>query len=488
MKSNNMISKMKWQKSLRALSFIIFQLSFSHVVAQVAQDPVIMTVSGKPVPRSEFEYSYNKNNSEGVIDKKSVDEYVDLFVNYKLKVQAAMDAKLDTLTSFKDEFAMYRDQQIKPSFVTDEGMLREAMKVYNDTKEAIGPRGLIMPAHILMHVEQQAPAEAMQKAKVRIDSIYNALKNGADFADLAKRLSQDPGTAVNGGALPWIGPGQTVKEFEDQAYALQKGEMSQPFQSPYGYHIILMKDRKQLEPFDSLKSDIFAFLERRGAREHVADEAIKEMAQEQGITTAQLLEKRAAEMSANDMDLKYLIQEYHDGLLLYEISNQTVWDKAAKDELGLANYFLKNKKKYNWDEPRYKGIAYHVKDKADVKAVKKSVKGLPFSQWAEKLRSTFNNDSIIRIRVEKGIFKKGDNAVIDKMVFKKDTTVTTLKDYPIDAVYGKLLKKGPEEYQDVRALVVADYQEELEKAWVEELRKRYSVVVNKDVLQTVNKH
>ncbi|MBP5356468.1 MAG: peptidylprolyl isomerase [Prevotella sp.] len=456
--------------------------------AQNNNDPTIMTVNGQSVPRSEFEYSYNKNNSEGVIDKKSVDEYVDLFVNYKLKVQAAKDARLDTLSSFKDEFAMYRDQQIKPSFVTDEGMLREAQKVYNDTKESIGPRGLIMPAHILMHVEQQAPAEEMQKAKVRIDSIYTALKNGADFADLAKRLSQDPGSAVNGGALPWIGPGQTVKEFEDQAYALQKGEMSQPFQSPYGYHIILMKDRKQLEPFDSLKNDIFAFLERRGGREHVADQAIKEMAQEQGISTAQLLEKRAAEMSATDMDLKYLIQEYHDGLLLYEISNQTVWDKAAKDELGLANYFQKNKKKYGWDEPRYKGIAYHVKDKADVKAVKKSVKGLPFSQWADKLRSTFNNDSIIRIRVEKGIFKKGDNAVIDKMVFKKDTTVTTLKDYPIDAVYGKLLKKGPEEYQDVRALVVADYQEELEKAWVEDLRKRYSVVVNKDVLQTVNKH
>lgn len=459
-------------------------------VAAMAQttDPVIMTVNGVPVQRSEFEYSYNKNNSEGVIDKKTVEEYVDLFINYKLKVQAAIDARLDTLGSFKDEFAMYRDQQIKPSFVTDEAMLREAEKVYQDTKESIGPRGLIMPAHILMHVEQQAPESEMQKAKVRIDSIYTALKNGADFADLAKRLSQDPGTAVNGGALPWIGPGQTVKEFEDQAYALQKGEMSQPFQSPYGYHIILMKDRKQLEPFDSLKTDILNFLERRGAREHVADQVIKETAQEQNITPAQLLERRAEEMSATDSDLKNLIREYHDGLLLYEISNQTVWDKAAKDEIGLANYFLKNKKKYGWDEPRYKGIAYHVKEKSDVKAVKNSVKGLPFSQWADKLRSTFNNDSIIRIRVEKGIFKKGDNAVIDKMVFKKDTTVTALKDYPIDAVYGKLLKKGPEEYQDVRALVVADYQEELEKAWVEELRKRYPVEVNKAVLQTVNKH
>jgi peptidyl-prolyl cis-trans isomerase SurA len=451
-------------------------------------DPVIMTVNGVPVQRSEFEYSYNKNNSEGVIDKKTVEEYVDLFINYKLKVQAAIDARLDTLGSFKDEFAMYRDQQIKPSFVNDEAMLREAEKVYKDTKESIGPRGLIMPAHILMHVEQQAPESEMQKAKVRIDSIYTALKNGADFADLAKRLSQDPGTAVNGGTLPWIGPGQTVKEFEDQAYALQKGEMSKPFQSPYGYHIILMKDRKQLEPFDSLKTDILNFLERRGARERVADQVIKETAQEQNITPAQLLERRAEEMSATDSDLKNLIREYHDGLLLYEISNQTVWDKAAKDEIGLANYFLKNKNKYSWDEPRYKGMVYHVKDKADIKGVKKSVKGLPFSQWADKLRKTFNNDSIIRIRVEKGIFKKGDNAFIDKMVFKKDTTVAAVKDYPLDAVYGKLLKKGPEEYQDVRSLVVADYQEELEKAWVEELRKRYPVQVNKEVLRTVNNH
>ena len=75
-----------------------------------SDDPVIMTIAGTPVNRSEFEYSYNKNNAEGVIDKKSVKEYVDLFVNYKLKVQAALDAHLDTLSSFKEEFLTYRDQ------------------------------------------------------------------------------------------------------------------------------------------------------------------------------------------------------------------------------------------------------------------------------------------------------------------------------------------------------------------------------------------
>lgn len=139
-------------------------------------------------------------------------------------------------------------------------------------------------------------------------------------------------------------------------------------------------------------------------------------------------------------------------------------------------------------KPRYKGMAYHVKDEADVKAVRDCVKKLPFDKWADALRTTFNADSVIRIRVEKGIFREGDNALIDSVVFQKDTTVAHLKDYPIDAVYGKLLKKGPEDYTDVRGLVVADYQELLEQQWVARLRKQYPFQVNNDVLQTVNKH
>ncbi len=133
-------------------------------------------------------------------------------------------------------------------------------------------------------------------------------------------------------------------------------------------------------------------------------------------------------------------------------------------------------------------MVYHVKNKDDVKAVKDCVKNVPFNDWAENLRTTFNNDSILRIRVEKGIFKKGDNAFIDKMVFKKDTATIAVKDFPIDAVYGKLLKKCPESFEDVRGLVIADYQDMLEKGWVEELRRKYPVEIDYEVLSTVNNH
>ena len=460
------------------------------MMGQTVDDPTIMTINGQPVQRSEFEYSYNKNNSEGVIDKKTVNEYVDLFVNYKLKVTAALDAHLDTLSSFKKEFTQYRDQQIRPTLVTDADVERKAREIYDNTKAKIGPQGLIRPAHIFLRLGQKATTEEQESVKTRIDSIYNALKKGADFAALAEKCSQDPGSAAHGGLLPWLSVGQTYKEFEDKAFALKVGEMSEPVLSPAGYHIILMKERKQLEPYDSLRNNILTFIERRNLRDRIADEKLQAMVKQSDgkLTPEDILNHRTDSLVAIDPELKNLVREYHDGLLLYEISNRTVWDKAAKDEAGLNAYFKKNKKKYAWDEPRFKGIAYHVKDEADVKAVRDCVKKLKFSDWNDALRKAFNNDSIIRIRVEKGVFKKGDNTLVDRNEFKKDTTVTALKDYPIDATYGKILKKGPEDYTDVRGLVTADYQDMLEKEWVEALRKKYNVVVNEEVLKTVNNH
>ena len=473
--------------NIRKLCAMCAICGFTAATAQTS-DPTIMVVNGKDVPRSEFEYSFNKNNAEGVIDKKNVEEYLDLFINYKLKVEAAKDAHLDTVTAFKQEFTSYRDQQIRPAFITDADVENRARKIYRETQTRIDSMGgLVKPAHILLLLGQRATVEQQNAAKTRIDSIYNALKKGADFADLARRLSDDKGSAGQGGELPWLSKGQTLKEFEDAAFALAKGEMSAPVLSPAGYHIILMKDRGNFFPYDSVRSDILRYIDQSGLRESIINDRLAEIAGEQHTTTAQVLDNKAAEMSAKDMDLKYLIQEYHDGLLLYEISNSTVWDKAAKDEAGLAQFFKKNKKKYKWEQPRFKGIAYHTREAADVKAVKAAVKGLAFEQWNEKLRTTFNNDSVLRIRVEKGIFKQGDNALVDKEIFKKDTIAKPMKDYPYTGVYGKKLK-APQNYQDVRNLVLTDYQEALEKEWVAELRRKYAVKVDEAVLKTVNKH
>ena len=471
-------------KSLLAAMLIVA----SSAGAQTA-DPVVMTINGKPVLRSEFEYSYNKNNSETVVDKKSVADYVPLFVNYKLKVLAAEAAGIDTTSAFRKEFLSYRDQQVRPSFINDDDVEAEARKIYKETQTRIDSNGgLVRPSHILLMLKQNATQAEQDAAKLRADSIYTALVKGANFADLARRLSDDKGSASRGGDVSWVQKGQTVKEFEDVVFAMKKGELSKPFLSPFGYHIVKLMDKQNFFPYDTLRADIRRFIDQRGLRDHIVSQKLDSLAKAaQPATTVQsLLDKRADEMAAKDPALRNLIREYHDGLLLYEISNRLVWDKAAKDETGLAAFFKKNRKRYAWTEPRFKGIAYNCKDAADVEAVKRSIKKVDFDDWAETLRKQFN-DSTLRIKVVKGIFKKGDNALVDREIFQVDTTYTAPKGYEHTAVFGKKLK-APKTYDDVRELVVADYQEYLEKQWIANLRKQYPVVLNEEALATVNKH
>ncbi|MCI6702647.1 MAG: peptidylprolyl isomerase [Prevotella sp.] len=470
---------------LKALAVAVM---FSMGVAQAQNDAVVMTINGRPVTLSEFEYSYNKNNSEGVIDKKNVQEYADLFINYKLKVAAALEAGIDTTKAFRDEFKHYRNQQIRPSFITDDDVEKKAYEIYTQTRDRVNKNGgLVKPAHILIEARKTVSESEKAAARQRADSVYQALLKGADFGTLAQKVSDDKGSAAKGGMLGWIQKGLTVKEFEDQAFAMNKGDLSKPFESPFGYHIIKLADKGDFFPYDTVRAEIREFIDAKGIREQIIDGVIKDMAAKSGLSEEQILDNRAMEMQAKDADLNNLVREYHDGLLLYEISNRMVWDKAANDKAGLERFFKKNKKRYQWTEPRFKGIAYHVKDAGDIKAVKDCLKGVDFEDWADKLRKTFNNDSVIRIRVEKGIFKKGDNKLIDKEIFKTNATVTPLKEYPLDAVYGTLLT-NPKVYSDVKGMVVADYQDEMEKAWIQELRRKYNVNVNQSVLQTVNNH
>ena len=146
--------------------FLLFLWFTGFVCSAMSQtDPVLMRINNKPITLSEFEYNYNKNNSEGVLDKKTVEEYVDLFINYKLKVEAALDAKLDTLSSFRKEFRAYRDQQIQPLLVPQTRMEEECRKYYDRMKANLQGKDVILPAHIFLRVKQNASKEEQIKAK-----------------------------------------------------------------------------------------------------------------------------------------------------------------------------------------------------------------------------------------------------------------------------------------------------------------------------------
>ena len=451
--------------------FSLFTSVFT-LLAQPKADPVVMTVNGMPVTRSEFVYSYNKNNGIGQADRKSVEEYAELYAIYKLKVAAALEAQLDTSVAFRQELAMYCDRQSGGAVVINTDILTEARHLYDRTKKAIGTQGLIRPAEIFLRLSTRASSNEQNRIAQRADSIWRALQAGADFAILARKVSENEQTAVHGGDMGWMQPHQSFVEFEQAAYALQTGELSRPILAPDGYHIILMKERKQLEPFDVLKDDLVRSLQQQRLKQAVAGQKVSEVA-----------------VQMTDANRQYQIQEYHDGLLVYELSNREVWQRAKTDEVGLRAWFNAHEKTYVSVGPHYRGLAYYTKTKADMKAVKKYLKRLPFEQWAEALRATFNSDGDERVKMEVGVFKPGDNATIDRQVFKRrDVVVQADAAFPFQAVYGKKLKKYPEGYNDVRDQVVADYEQMLEAEWVASLRSRYPVQINQEILKTVNQY
>ena len=456
-------------------------------------DPVIMRVNGKPITRSEFEYSFNKNNSDGVLDKKTVEEYVPLFVDFKLKVAEAESQKIDTLMNIRKELDGYKEQMVIPTLVDTAFIEREARKTYDNTAARFAGQDLLTASHILVLLRQDATSEQEAAAKVRIDSIYNALKAvpkeqlPEKFAELAKAVSDDKGSAQRGGALGQFGKGYMIPDFENAAYALKAGEMSAPFKSTVGYHIIYLTDRHPFEPYEFHHDNIIKFLEQRGIKEASANAYLDSVARERGITRAEVVDELHRRIMENDAEQKNLAQEYYDGTLMYEVSKTDVWDKAQKDTEGQEAYFKAHKKDYAWDSPRFCGVIIHAKDAATVAKAKKLLKGVAEEDYAKTLVTTLNNDSVKLVRVERGIYKQGDNANVDHLFFKQKTELKPTKDYPVTDVYGPKVK-APRTSRDVRGQVAADYQNMLEREWVEGLRKKFSVEVYDDVVKTVNKH
>lgn len=469
--------------------------SFAMGVLAMAQtsDPIIMKVDGKNITRSEFEYSYNKNNSEGVLDKKTVEEYVPLFVDFKLKVAEAEHQRLDTLPALRKELFGYKEQLVLPTIVDSAYIEREARRTYDNTAARFAGQDLLTASHILVLMRQDATAEQQQAAKARIDSIYNVLKAvpkdqlAARFAEVAKASSDDKGSASRGGALGQFGKGMMIPDFETAAYALQPGEMSAPVQSTVGYHIIYLTDRHPFESYEFHHASILRFLDQRGVKEASANAYLDSIAQLRGVTRADVVDELHQQILDGDADQKNLAQEYRDGTLMYEVAKRDVWDKAQKDVAGQEAYFNAHKKDFAWDAPRFSGVVIHGKDDATVAKAKKLLKGVEEEAWAKTITSALNNDSVRVVRVEKGLYKQGDNAFVDKLVFKQKAEPKPQKAYPVADVYGKKVK-APRTWKDVRGQVTTDYQNMLEKQWVDELRQRYTVEVYDDVVKTVNKH
>jgi len=212
-----------------ALVFSVL-LGGSNVFAQ-EKDPVLLTVDGQNISLSEFEAVYKKNNRDEVVDQKDLEDYLELYINFRLKVREAEELGLDTVRKFIEELKGYQKQLAKP-YLTDKEVTQ------NLVKEAY-ERSLkdVRASHILLKVGPDALPKDTLIVYNKIMDIRKQAEKG-DFAALAKKYSEDPSAKENAGDLGWFSVLRMVYPFETAAYETPKGKISMPVRTRFGYHII----------------------------------------------------------------------------------------------------------------------------------------------------------------------------------------------------------------------------------------------------------
>lgn len=209
--------------------------------AQQKNEPVLMTVNGTPITLSEFEYSYHKNNTQNTLDNKSLEDYVKLYTNFKLKVEEAKAQGLDTTKAFVNEYNNYRGQLADPYLQDSVPMQQTAQKIYNRIKDNVEV------SHILLMLPRQTFPKDTLEVWNKIMNIRKQIVDGkADFNDIAATHSEDPSAkqSTPAGYMGWTAPMMFVDEFEDAMYATSINSVSMPIRTQFGYHLIKVHNRR----------------------------------------------------------------------------------------------------------------------------------------------------------------------------------------------------------------------------------------------------
>ena len=214
---------------MKSSLFIGAGLALTAAVAFAAKDPVVMTVNGRDVHRSEFEYLYHKNTKQQ-IEPQPLDQYVEMFKVYKLKVADALANGVDTTKTFKRDMNQYRSELAGP-------LLVDSVLLYKLAHEQYDRGATEREVHHIMLFKTPDKAKN-RELRQRMDSLHTVLANGGDFEELARQFSQDQGSKANGGNMGFVMAGMLPVEFEEVMYSLPEGQISDVTETQMGYHIL----------------------------------------------------------------------------------------------------------------------------------------------------------------------------------------------------------------------------------------------------------
>ncbi len=617
------------------LAGFLFVISF--VSAQI-KDEVLFTIDKKPVYTSEFIRVYKKNK-DIIIDnnQKSVDDYLNMFVDFKLKLEYAYDLELDTTITFKEELAKYREQLILPYLTDNEASNQLVKEAYARTIEEVNVSHILIKVsvdasskdtliafnkinearnnilngltfesvakeysedpsvkhnngnlgyfsafdmvYVFESVAYNTPVGEVSKpfrtkfgyhilkindkrpskgeieiahifvknketdndyAKNQINELHKKLKQGEKFDYLAKNYSDDQSSAQKGGLLPKFSSGKLINPIDSIAFSMKEvGDISNPFSSNYGWHILKLINKYPIKSYDELKQNLKQQIE-NGSRSVVIKKSLAEKLEKGYIITEdhnllaqiyngdipqnsfdkELLTIENESYTLNDFqqclninkkkqvkdiyneyrtdkiidyyknhleeintDFAVIYKEYSDGLLLFDLLQNNIWDKAEKDSIGLEKYFDQNNKDYYWKKRAKIVIATcNNHDKAvmvkDLLAKNKTV---------DEIKLLINEGATIHVLFNEGIVEEDSNKLPENYEFIEGVS----KIYKVDRnhyIIGNILEilpAGPKELKETKGQVLNDYQNYLEKQWVKKLHKKYKVELNKKTINNL---
>lgn len=229
----------------RILILLALVFSFTLGNTTIASNPgddksedVVMSVGPENVELGEFESIFRKNNTEKEVNEEYLDEYADLFIDFKRKVLYAQENQMDTSASFKKELAGYRAQLSKP-YLTDQAAEDELIEEAYERMQYE-----VKASHILLNVDKDASPADTLRVYNEIKNLRNRILKGEDFASVAKSFSNDPSAKTNGGDLGYFSAFRMVYPFETAAFNTAVGEVSEPFRTQFGYHILKVEDKR----------------------------------------------------------------------------------------------------------------------------------------------------------------------------------------------------------------------------------------------------
>jgi len=650
---------MKIRSSYSVVFFILFPVLCQ---AQDLNIKTLMNVNGNNVQAGEFMRMYRKSKEpEKALD---IDSYLNQFTLFKLKVADALNEGYDTTSSFKTELNGYRNQ-LAQNYLTDSEMkekllqrgyqrslieinawhilialkadaspedtlrgwkkaidIRErinegepfesvargtsddrSVKInggnlgyfsafqmimpFEDAAYSLKKRTLSMPvrtpygyhiimvtdkrpskgkvrvAHIMKAIQPGDDGKDEEQAKNEIDSIYSLLKNGASFSELAKRLSDHKESAVKGGELEWFGTGEIISDFSEAAFSISDtGNFTKPVHTIYGWHIIKLLGKKAPGSFEESRSLLESktnqsylnslskksFVEKLKKEYHYhvnaeayswfvshtdtliiqglklydrstlpdgiiysfADQSVSTkdftdylekrasmvVTKDSAVFVRQLLDTRAtdhlmnyenANLEKKYPDFRYLIEEFHDGMLLFEISGRKVWNRVSDDTIGLHNYYYAHNN--NWLSKEGIEAKIYTLISPDAEKLLSSA----FNKYSQKpdcdelLIKRFNTKNDTALFIKEGKWFRGDDIDMDNIQWTVGAHPVSLKGFTSIVTIKKVIEPSPLKFEDIKGEVMTGYQEFLENEWTGQLNKKYSVKIDNLVLEEVKK-